>query len=64
MLTRKVHVFSFDPHNAIECAGFAQYFLWNVFIRPVNRALHQVKIERLERWMSGLSHTPGKRAWG
>jgi hypothetical protein len=21
-------------------------------------------LKALERWMSGLSHTPGKRAWG
>ncbi len=23
-----------------------------------------LEYEALERWMSGLSHTPGKRAWG
>ncbi len=23
-----------------------------------------LECEALERWMSGLSHTPGKRAWG
>ncbi len=25
---------------------------------------HGLESEALERWMSGLSHTPGKRAWG
>ncbi len=28
--------------------------------RPKDR----LEYEALERWMSGLSHTPGKRAWG
>jgi hypothetical protein len=39
-------------------------FLRICFHDMVNPPETQVKIKALERWMSGLSHTPGKRAWG
>jgi branched-chain amino acid transport system substrate-binding protein len=48
----------------VQKATFGWLFSW-----PVNRGGQKplpgsVKLSGSERWMSGLSHTPGKRAWG
>ena len=39
-------------------------FFYLKWLRIEYNGNNGLESEALERWMSGLSHTPGKRAWG